>query len=64
VYAFILCLGSDFELCCSLVQGVLTSGKNDYGTQKVAGALNGLEDPLKRKNLTNKFHGAEIIIRR
>jgi hypothetical protein len=49
VYAFILCLGSGLATGCSLVQGVLPSVKNDYGTEQEAWALNGLEEPLKKK---------------
>jgi hypothetical protein len=44
---FILCLGSDFATGWSLVQGVLPSVKNDYGTEQEAWALNGLEEPFK-----------------
>jgi hypothetical protein len=44
---FVLCLGSDLEASSSLAQGVLSSVKNDYGTEYEAWAVNGLEEPLK-----------------
>jgi hypothetical protein len=42
-----LCLGSCLATGWSLVQGVLPSVKNDYGTEREAWALKGLEEPLK-----------------
>jgi hypothetical protein len=53
LYAFILylccpVLGSGLATSSSLVQGVVLSVKNDYGTEKEARALNGLEKPLKK----------------
>jgi hypothetical protein len=50
VYAFILCSG--LATGWSLAQGVLPSVKNDYGTEE-AWALNGLEEPLKKKKFLN-----------
>jgi hypothetical protein len=43
----VLCLGSGLATGGSLVQGVLPSVKNDYGTELEAWALNELEQPLK-----------------
>jgi hypothetical protein len=45
----VLCFGSGLATGWSLVQGVLLSVKNDYGTEKEARALNGLEEPSKKK---------------
>jgi hypothetical protein len=44
----VLCLGSGLAAGSSLVQGLLLSVKNDYGTEQEAWALNGLEEPLKK----------------
>jgi hypothetical protein len=50
VYAFILCLGSGLATGLSLVQRSPTvCERNDYGTDTDAWALNGLEEPLKKK---------------
>jgi hypothetical protein len=44
----VLCLDSGLATGYSLVQGVLPSVKNYYGTESEAWALNGLEEPLKK----------------
>jgi hypothetical protein len=49
----VLCLGKGLATGLSLVQGVLPSVKNDYGTEKEG--LNGLEEPLKKKS-DDKLH--------
>jgi hypothetical protein len=41
----VLCLGRGLVTGWSLAQRVLPSVKNDYGTEKEARALNGLEEP-------------------
>jgi hypothetical protein len=45
----VLCLGTGLATGCSLVQGVLPSVKNDYRTEQESWALNGLEEPFKKK---------------
>jgi hypothetical protein len=47
----VLRVGSGIATGWSLVQGVLPSVKNDYGTEYEARVLNGLEEPLKKKML-------------
>jgi hypothetical protein len=48
-----LCLGSGLATGWSLVQGVLPSVKNDYGTEQEAWDLNGLEGSLKKISTTD-----------
>jgi hypothetical protein len=45
----VLCLGSGLAMD-SLVQGVPPTVNNDFGTEKVAWALNGLDEPLKNNS--------------
>jgi hypothetical protein len=45
----VLCLGRGLATSWSLVLGVLSTAKNDYGTESEARALNGLEEKLKKK---------------
>jgi hypothetical protein len=47
----VMCLGRGLAMSRSLVQGVLPSAKNDYGTEEEARALNGLEEPLREKKI-------------
>jgi hypothetical protein len=54
VYAFILCLGRGLATGLSLVQGVVPTVKNDYGTEYEAWALNGLEEQLKKNRISVK----------
>jgi hypothetical protein len=47
--SLVLCLDRGLKTGRSLAQGVLPSVKNDYGNEQEARALNGLEEPLKKK---------------
>jgi predicted PurR-regulated permease PerM len=48
-------VGSGLATGWSLVQEVLPSVKNDYGTEYEAWALNALEEPLKKIKYSNTF---------
>jgi hypothetical protein len=50
----VLCFGRGLAAVWSLIQGVLPSVKNDYGTEQEAQALNGLEEQLKKKRFNNE----------